>query len=102
MSLAPAIAASLPNAISRGRWFIPHELVISVCSGDSHDPPQSLIRSTRVYGDSTFTSCTSATPIASCWLLSSPSYLGVMSPSFMIASHSSWQMSSVGYGSISK
>src|SRR5215212_6381123 len=82
MSLALAIAASLPKATGRGRWFIPQELVMSVCSGESQDPPHSLIRSTRVSGASTFKSCTSATPTASCWFLSRPSYLGVMSPSF--------------------
>ena len=36
MRCAADIAFNFPNAICRGRWFIPHVLVISVCSGASH------------------------------------------------------------------
>ena len=34
-ALAPAIAFSLPKATERGRWFMRHELVMSVWSGES-------------------------------------------------------------------
>ena len=52
--LAPAIAWSLPNAMWRGKWFMPQELVMRVCSGGSQ--LCLLIRSATVSADSTLKS----------------------------------------------